>query len=706
MPVASQSSKFKHALPAVEPARGRRDFESTRCLLGLLDLAAQEPARAGSDDPLLGAVPKTILRSFLSALRYRDLETVRHSRRVAILAAGLAAHLGWTGRQLKLLEVAALLHDIGKLGVPDNILFKPASLSDDERDLMALHYNVSLDVLQACRIDPEIIQMIGESQHVYLSEPDGRVAQPQELHVGARILSVADAYESLSSDQPFRPAFTHQQVMERLQQQAGRCFDGTIVNALTRWLKSDGSPLADAGYFAEEAVTQAPSLSAEQALEANSLCRIFGYLYVLESLYDGFTLANESLEIVVWNRGVERLLKRPAADALGQRWSTELLGYCDEGGTRLREAQSLAFRVLDTGVAATGTAFLKRGDGSLLSAEVQCFPIFDAAGQLRGIAEIFRDVQRAEQQKPIATRDRRIAASRDALTAVANRSELEVRLAENVARYTRDPDQLFSVIIVDPDHFRTINETHGHSVGDEVLVALARLLQNKSEQEFTVGRYGGEEFVLLCPRVDLLQAWELAEHIRDEIRSAPLSKVENLKVTVSVGIAQVEPGDSAESLFRRAGRALLAAKADGRNCSAKLTAEECPASADAVPDQPEPFVYTGAFVAVVTFDMIVHKLRGFIEEHKARILNISSEAIRLHVGHGGLFGGWGKAPHRQPVDLELVLGGLVQDRNSAASKKSNIVFTIRPLGRPRSPEIFQNRARLVIRDLKQFFVTD
>jgi putative nucleotidyltransferase with HDIG domain len=87
----------------------------------------------------------------MSALHYRDVATVRHSRRVAVISVGIARVLGWEGRDLKLLEVASLVHDIGKIGVPDNILFKPGKLNQEEQELMELHYNIGVDVLQASR---------------------------------------------------------------------------------------------------------------------------------------------------------------------------------------------------------------------------------------------------------------------------------------------------------------------------------------------------------------------------------------------------------------------------------------------------------------------------------------------------------------------------------------------------------------------------
>lgn len=137
------------------PVQSSHPMDSSRILLGMMALsqtAEQDRAECDADDLLQGVVTKSVLRSLLSALHFRDVSTVRHSRRVAMLSAAVGQYLGWEGRPLKVLEVAALLHDVGKIGVPDNILFKPGKLSPDEAELMALHHNIGNDVLQACRV--------------------------------------------------------------------------------------------------------------------------------------------------------------------------------------------------------------------------------------------------------------------------------------------------------------------------------------------------------------------------------------------------------------------------------------------------------------------------------------------------------------------------------------------------------------------------
>src|SRR6266853_539298 len=138
--------------------------DSSRLLLELIALSEQARSSSASDAAALeGIVAPVILRKLLAALHFRDSATVQHSRRVSQLAVGIARYLRWEGVNLRQLEIGGLLHDIGKIGVPDNVLFKPGKLNPDEADLMALHHRVSVDVLQAAGVDPQVVQIVGES---------------------------------------------------------------------------------------------------------------------------------------------------------------------------------------------------------------------------------------------------------------------------------------------------------------------------------------------------------------------------------------------------------------------------------------------------------------------------------------------------------------------------------------------------------------
>lgn len=150
----------------------------------------------------------------------------------------------------------------------------------------------------------------------------------------------------------------------------------------------------------------------------------------------------------------------------------------------------------------------------------------------------------------------------DHLTQIHNRVKLDAVLAEEMARATRY-QYTFSVILLDIDHFKHVNDTHGHIVGDAVLVRLACILKKHIRENDTLGRWGGEEFLLILPHTDLDRACALAEKLRQTIE-AEVFPVAGYK-TCSFGITSCYPGDNMTRLLARADHALYEAKNLGRN---------------------------------------------------------------------------------------------------------------------------------------------
>jgi diguanylate cyclase (GGDEF)-like protein len=119
---------------------------------------------------------------------------------------------------------------------------------------------------------------------------------------------------------------------------------------------------------------------------------------------------------------------------------------------------------------------------------------------------------------------------------------------------------------VDVDHFKALNDEHGHPAGDRVLASIAQVLRQAVRREDAVARYGGEEFAILLPNTSLEHAAHVAEKVRDAVaRSIVDNDGEKISVTVSGGLAAIEPTDTVQSLIQRADAALYAAKASGRN---------------------------------------------------------------------------------------------------------------------------------------------
>lgn len=153
-------------------------------------------------------------------------------------------------------------------------------------------------------------------------------------------------------------------------------------------------------------------------------------------------------------------------------------------------------------------------------------------------------------------------AARDSLTGVWNRRSLDDALNQLFNKHQRKPITA-SLIIMDLDHFKQINDTYGHSVGDEILIKVAELLTSVVRISDQVYRYGGEEFVLIAEGADLESASEIAETIRSRVEASQLFKKQ--KVTLSLGVAELSQASSAQRWLSLADDALYEAKNKGRN---------------------------------------------------------------------------------------------------------------------------------------------
>lgn len=166
-----------------------------------------------------------------------------------------------------------------------------------------------------------------------------------------------------------------------------------------------------------------------------------------------------------------------------------------------------------------------------------------------------------------------IQANRDPLTKLANRRRVETEIEREIASARRHED-LLSVLLVDIDSFKSINDEHGHRAGDEVLCAVSRGLGETLRETDLLGRWGGDEFLVTLPRIDGESARQVAERLNERIRSTPVVRGERLiEVTVSIGCAEWS-GDDAETLVHRADEALYAAKTGGRDRAALAPAAE------------------------------------------------------------------------------------------------------------------------------------
>lgn len=218
-------------------------------------------------------------------------------------------------------------------------------------------------------------------------------------------------------------------------------------------------------------------------------------------------------------------------------------------------------------------------DGTSRQLRIMKYPLLSANGGTAAIAVLMieqsakdRDIavlrkaltslEQTNQELRTARDELELLASTDKLTAAWNRRRLEEAVGDEMNRLERYGHPV-SALILDIDHFKNINDTYGHSVGDRVLATLALLLRGCFRRSDSLSRWGGEEFVVLCPHTSLSMATLLAERLRKSVALASFPDCG--RITVSIGVAECVVGETWDQWFLRADDALMRAKRGGRN---------------------------------------------------------------------------------------------------------------------------------------------
>lgn len=280
---------------------------------------------------------------------------------------------------------------------------------------------------------------------------------------------------------------------------------------------------------------------------------------VYENAQDGIMVTDTAGNIVAVNAAFTRLTGYPADEVLGQ--NPRLLA----SGRTPPETYRALWQALRAGGTWQGELCNRHRNGELFHERLSIASVHDAAGAPTHYVAMMQDI--SEQIR--LTEQLRQQAQTDFLTGLANRRHFLALAQRELERRKRYPQPL-ALAMLDLDHFKAINDAHGHDTGDLVLQAFAASCQRLLRATDVVGRLGGEEFAILFPQTDAAQALEVGERLRAEIAAGGVSRPQGLPIryTVSIGIAAAQ-GDDAniDMLLSRADAALYRAKADGRNCS-------------------------------------------------------------------------------------------------------------------------------------------
>jgi diguanylate cyclase (GGDEF)-like protein/PAS domain S-box-containing protein len=274
---------------------------------------------------------------------------------------------------------------------------------------------------------------------------------------------------------------------------------------------------------------------------------------IVESSEDAIIGKTLDGTVISWNRGAEQLYGYRAEEAIGR--SISILAPSD----RKQEIPELIERI-SRGERVRHYETQQVGkDGGTIEVLLTLSPTRDRDGEITGAAVVARDITELKRV------ERQLAdlAYTDDLTGIANRRRFNRELrgrAEYATRYERPA----ALLMIDLDELKSINDTFGHGAGDRVIHDVAQLLRSRLRSTDFIARLGGDEFAVIMPEADEGSAAALARALLDELAAWPVSVDPERRMTMSVGIALVEPGVSAEEAMIRADSALYEAKDAGR----------------------------------------------------------------------------------------------------------------------------------------------
>jgi len=288
------------------------------------------------------------------------------------------------------------------------------------------------------------------------------------------------------------------------------------------------------------------------------------YRTLLDGIGDGVYFVDRERTILYWNPAAERITGYSAEEMVGRHCQDNILRHVDDAGTALCTDACPLTHAIEDGAPRESTVYLRHKEGHRVPVRIKVSPTRDADGAVTGAVEVFSDDSARD-----ATRDRVAELERlamlDPLTQIANRRYLDTRLpAEFDAR--RTDGCCLGVMVIDIDNFKGINDTYGHQVGDEVLKIVARTLQSNMRPRDIVGRWGGEEFLLLIHDVDADALAAIAERVRALVEASTYPHPSgDVSVTVSIGTALSDEKTPAADVIKAADRAMYMSKEAGRN---------------------------------------------------------------------------------------------------------------------------------------------
>jgi len=540
------------------------------------------------------------------AIEAKDHTTHDHLRRVQTYAVQIGKDLGLSAQELDAVRAAALLHDIGKLAVPEQILSKPGRLTPEEFEKMKIHPIVGAEILSRVQFPYPVVPIVRSHHEKWDGKgyPDG--LRGEEIPVGARILSVVDCFDALTAERPYRRALPIEEVINHLRLESGKSYDPRVVTCLERRyvelekrikeqpeIKRLQNALARGAMNVEPSAGVAIIPKPSEIRHTSFLASIISARQEAQLLFElAQTLGNslslrETLSVVA-----VRLKEMIPHDAI--------VFYILENGKLVpRYIHGVDYELFDSleiplgqgisgwvaqhgqpivnGDPATETKYL--GDPEKVSVLQSALSIpLPGRESVAGVLSLYLRARQGftkdhlrlllaassklglSVENALQFERAQDTASTDFLTGLPNARAICVCLEKEIARSSRGSKSI-AVLLCDLNGFKRVNDGFGHLVGNKLLQQIAKNLESACREYDQVGRLGGDEFVFVLPGLTGEGVEELKPRLTFAVEEASRAICQSNVVTVSIGSAfYPQDGSTAEELLSEADRRMYEAK--------------------------------------------------------------------------------------------------------------------------------------------------
>jgi diguanylate cyclase (GGDEF)-like protein/putative nucleotidyltransferase with HDIG domain len=532
----------------------------------------------------------SIIETLALAIDAKDHSTHGHVRRVQAYAIGIAKSLGIESPDdLEALRTAALLHDIGKLAIPEYILSKPGSLTETEFTKMAKHAEIGANILAPIRFPYTVAPIILHHHERYNGTGYPSGLEGDTIPLGSRILSVADAFDALTSPRPYRNPLSINEAKDLIRRESGTSYDPLIVRAFLGAADKLAGHVTNLNTdrFSNNTCLPQPDNEVDEEyrlwLRKKSFTEIVRTQREISSLYEIFQTVGKSLNAQDTMSIISVKLKSLIP------YDSCVIYLRDKKGDTIypaavtgNYAESLQMNWLRLGEGLTGYSIAFKQPVINLEAvndfknlphlekphrliNSLIFPL-QSDGSAYGAIALYSSIRNEEIYSEDHVRVMETISSRaavsiqnalsyesyeenaltDPLTGLPNSRFMFMTFEQNVKKADRFNEQM-ALLIMDLNHFKVINDSFGHPMGDKVLIKVGETLQREMRKYDVCVRYAGDEFVVFLANTDRFTAERIAQRIKNAIGALVIEAHTGSKLSlgISIGIS-VYPEDGIE----------------------------------------------------------------------------------------------------------------------------------------------------------------